>query len=124
MLSVLMSALGLHHIHPGIELMTARTARINQWETCSKKDVVLIKTGDDEFVAQIKCYVSVHDRIAAQVHTLAGVECWRRVAAGNRCSKWQRSVDNLKLVVVDEIACSLIWADSDGLASVLSHNRL
>ena len=71
------------------------------------------------------CHVALlHDRAAALDHTLAGVERWRKVAAGNRCSKWQRSVDDLKLVVVDEIACSLIWADSGGLASVLAPSRL
>ena len=127
MLKTLLSALGVHHIpdaHHGIELTTARTARINEWETCAKQDVVLIKSGVDEFVAQIRFFVSIHDRAAAHDHTLAGVERWRKVAAGNRCSKWQRSVDDLKLVVVDEIACSLIWADSGGLASVLAPSRL
>ena len=119
----LLTPLGMARDARGLEITTSRMARINEWETCSTKDVVLVKS-EEESVGQITFFVSVNDPTSAAEHAPCGVAHWRWMCNGRLCSTWRCSND-VALVMVDEIACSLIWAHSaDGTASVLSNARL
>ena len=105
-----------------VAVTTSSTARINEWEICSKGDVVLVAPqAAEQFVGQIQCFVALqHEGVDA---VFAGIRRWARLAAGARCSKWRRS-DNLVIVAVDEISGSLIWAEAGGVVSVISNSRL
>ena len=120
----LLTALGIaRDAADELQIATSRMARINEWETCYKSDVVLVKS-DEEYVGQIMFFVSVSDPTSAAEHVLCGLARWRRISGGRRCSKWQRCAE-VTMVMVDEIAGSLVWADSaDGIVSVLSNARL
>ena len=98
---------------------TAQTARINAWERCSKGDVVILKMLDGAHdVAQVALHVSVQvDQQPPLCLTL--VHLWEKVSVNARSSKWKRCEDASGFVFTEDLQCSLIWAASGSIATVL-----
>ena len=97
---------------------TSQIARINAWEKCSPGDIVMLKMPDGAFgVAE----VAVHVAVQAEQQTtwyLSMVRMWKQKSSGARSSKWQRS-DDACWVCTEDLQCSVIWAASGSIATVL-----
>jgi hypothetical protein len=99
-------------------ITVASRARINEYETCWKNDVVQFSVnGAHEInVGQVSFLCSIE--IDAEEHCFACVRKWQFVSRGPRFSKWRIS-DTPLLVALADIKCTLIWSSSEGLALAL-----
>ena len=107
-------------------VMTARKARINEFEIVSNGDVVLVQPAEaanNRFAGQVKYFVALEDP-AGESEVFVQIERWTLIAEGSRCSKWRRSVNDLVFISAAEIVCSVIWARSGNTASVLKCIKL
>ena len=98
---------------------TAQTARINDWERCSKGDVVLVKMPDGGHdAAEVALHVSVQ---VGQQPTLflTMVHLWEKLSTGPRSSKWKRCSDASGFCFTKDLQCSVVWGASGKIATVL-----
>ena len=103
---------------PADEIRVASKARINEWEICSRKDVVRVK-GEPDFVGSILMLASISH--PGQQSVFAGIKRWTMIStSGTSCSKWRCTDEDLVLVAADEIMYSLLWAESGGWCTVLA----
>ena len=89
---------------------------MNKWEKCSKGDVVLLDNGTLSFVGEVQWHIALEGDAA--LHTMSLVSKWEQLEKGARFTKWKRS-HQLVLCKTCEIAAALIWAESDGVVTVL-----
>ena len=82
----------------------SNSARVNEFEVCHIKDVVLIKSGDGFIAGQVWCHAAVSGQ------TYSVVSCWslQTLNKEHRCAVWVKA-DNPAVVKTDTIICSVIW---------------
>ena len=98
---------------------TAKTARINAWERCSKGDVVLFTdiAGHDH-VGNVELHVSVRD--GGGQAFVSVVQMWSHISNGPRSSKWRRRSDAGEYIMTEDIKCCVVWGGTDDIATVLN----
>ena len=79
-------------------------ARINEFEVCHSKDVVLIKHGTGFIAGQVWCHAAVSGQSSSVV------SCWslQTLNKEHRCALWLKA-DNPAVVNPNTIICSVIW---------------
>ena len=101
-----------------VDIKCSATARINEYESCSKGDVVMLNLPTGIIVGRIQLHVSVHN--SAFDGTFSCITCWSLVSTHERFSMWQANTETHHLVWTHDILYACIWSiDTDGIATVL-----
>ena len=113
MLSVLQSVFG-----SDADIQCSATARINQYEQCTRGDVVMLCEGPAGFgVGQVQLHASCYSSTTKGVFSLVSV--WRLTENDGRRSVWTVQDEPLHLVHTSDILCACIWSVKDDIATVL-----
>ena len=97
---------------------TAAVARINQWETVAKEDVVRFVEDGVGGVGQVSFHIWVGKRVCRTV-----LSQWTLLEEAVGYSKWRRS-STPRLVFTEDILEALVWGDGgQDLATVLRKQR-
>ena len=94
-------------------------ARINQYETCSKDDVVMLQAYHGILVAKVRFHIRVTHPHSLQRDVLSCVHLWDEVSSHNRFSKWQVSDEHPHLCRTSDIKWACIWTAANSVATVL-----
>ncbi len=95
---------------------TGREARFNQWEKCSRGDLCMVKSGDGVVIGRCGFHASVS--CDGHVDMVSSFAAWHIESQSDRawkCSPTERQL----MVLTQEVMCTLTWAGSDGLCTVL-----
>ncbi len=98
-------------------ISTSRTARINEFETCGKGDVVVYSDElGNESVGQIEFHVSAAHGV--EEYTYSFVHVWAIESSDTRAWKCRRS-ENRVLIRTETIAAALVWGGAEGIVTVI-----
>ena len=93
-------------VGPGVTFMTSSQARMNEWDKCSKGDVVLLHNGT---VGEVVLHAAFQQD--AEWTCFTSLRTWERAGEDNRCWTWRASRSPL-LCLLSDIKCALIWAET------------
>ena len=79
-------------------------ARINEFEVCHSKDVVLVTHGTGFIAGQVWC----HATVSGQTSSMVSCWSWQTLNKEHRCALWLKA-DNPAVVNPNTIICSVIW---------------
>ena len=99
---------------------TSSTVRINEFERCSKGDVVLMLTEHGLLACHVKANISVHIDKLTNIYSL--VHVWQLLEQHDRYSTWN-TVDNAILCSSCDIVCACVWTRAGDIATVV-HPKL
>ena len=91
-------------VGPGVNFMTSKQARVNEWDKCSKGDVVLLNDGT---VGEVVLHAAFQQN--AEWTCFTSLRTWERAGQDHRCLTWRASRSPL-LRLLGDIKCALIWA--------------
>ena len=95
---------------------TGREARFNRWEKCSKGDLCMVSRGDGMVIGRCGFHASVF--FEGHLDIVSSFTAWDIESQSDRAWKCRPS-ERQFLVMTQEILCTLIWAGSVGLCTVL-----
>ena len=100
----------------------SRSLRINQWETATVGDVVMVQQGNAIMFGEAVCFVAV--TIDGAVSVLAGLSRWAILSEGLRRWKCKRRPSTPFLCMADEVVCSILWGGSGAATTALKPHRV
>lgn len=109
----LQSAFGAH-----CDFKIAKSARVNAWETVSRRDIVLMQIAGIFVVGRIALLAEVAEDGESR-HTVCQVECYEFVKTAGKLGGKYRNSGRISVQLVQDVVCALMWSGTDRVLTAL-----
>jgi hypothetical protein len=100
---------------------TTKVARINAWERCSQRDVVMMRRDGEVIVGEVDDHASIE--CVGEARTFSCLAKWDLLSDARRHQK-SKKIGHRFLCMTEELCCALTWVGGGDAVTVLKPSRM